>query len=139
MRSLAETENVRQRLTKQLEESRKFSIQNFAKELLDVADILEKANDSVSASDLASGSKTLLSLVDGLKLTELELQKVLKKNGVVKMGGEGEQFDPAIHEALFEVPGDTPGTVAVVSRCGYMIHDRTLRPARVGVVKAKSV
>jgi len=136
MRALAETENVRQRLSKQVEEARKFGIQNFAKELLEVADILEKANDSVSADDLTSDNKTLLSLVDGLKLTELELQKVLKKNGVMKMTGKGELFDPTIHEALFEVPGETPGMVAVVSRYGYMLHDRTLRPARVGVVKA---
>ena len=129
---------MRQRLSKQIDETRKFGIQNFAKELLEVADILEKANDSISAEELASENKTLLSLVDGLKLTELELQKVFKKNGVVKVTGKGNQFDPTIHEALFEVPGDNPGTVAIVSRFGYMLHDRTLRPARVGVVKAKS-
>ncbi len=138
MRALAETENVRQRLTKQVDEAKKFGIQNFAKELLDVADILEKANESISHKDMESENKTLLSLVDGLKLTELELQKVFKKNGVVKVDGKGDKFDPAIHEALFEVPGDKPGTVAVVSRFGYMLHDRTLRPARVGVVKAES-
>lgn len=136
MRALAETENVRQRSARQVEDIKLFGIHGFAKDLLDVADILEKANDSVSKEDLKSDNKPLVSLVEGLKLTEAELQKVFKKNGLTKFSGTGGKFDPAIHEALFEVSGDDPGTVAVVSRPGYMLHDRTLRPARVGVVKS---
>ncbi len=138
MRALAEAENVRQRSSKQVQEVKKFGIYGFAKDLLDVADILEKANESVSKEDLKTGSKPLIALVEGLKLTEAELQKVLKNNGVTKMDASGVKFDPSLHEALFEVGGDNPGTVAVVSRQGYMLHDRTLRPARVGVVKAKT-
>ena len=138
MRALAETENVRQRSIKQVQEVKKFGIQGFAKDLLEVADILEKANESLTEEDLKSGSKPLISLVEGLKLTEAELQKVLKNNGVTKIEAEGVKFDPSLHEALFEVVGDCPGTVAVVSRQGYLLHDRTLRPARVGVVKSKT-
>lgn len=115
-----------------------FGIQGFAKDLLDVADILEKANDSISAEDLASENKTLQVLIEGMKLTETELQKVFQRNGLKKVDGKGNQFDPTVHEALFEVPGDKPGTVAVVSRYGYLLHNRTLRPARVGVFKAKT-
>lgn len=110
MRALAETENVRQRLSKQVQEVKKFGIYGFAKDLLDVADILEKANESVSEADLKSGSKPLIALVDGLKLTEAELQKVLKNNGVTKVDAKGVKFDPVLHEALFEVGGDDPGT-----------------------------
>ena len=129
---------MRQRLSKQVEEAKMFGIQGFARELLDVADVLEKATDSISSEDLASKNKTLLALIEGLKLTEVELQKVFQKNGLKKVDGKGEQFDPSLHEALFEVPGDKPGTVAVVSRHGYLLHNRTLRPARVGVVKANT-
>ena len=129
---------MRHRLSKQVDEARMFGIQKFAKDLLDVADILEKANDSITAEDLASENKTLLVLIQGLKLTETELQKVFQRNGLEKMGGKGDQFDPTLHEAMFEVPGDKPGTVAEVSRCGYLLHNRTLRPVRVGVVKAKT-
>ena len=136
MRALAETENVRLRTSKQVQEVKKFGIHGFAKDLLDVADILEKANESVSTADLKSDNKLMVALVDGLKLTEAELHKVLKKNGVTRMDAEGAKFDPALHEALFEVGGDNPGTVAVVSRQGYLLHERTLRPAKVGVVKA---
>lgn len=137
MRSLAEMENIRNRLYKQVQETKKFGIQGFARELLEVADILEKANSSVSEDDLTSGNKPLVALVEGLKLTEAELLKVLKNNGVVRIE-VGDTFDPSLHEALFEVEGDKPGTVAVVSRQGYLLHDRTLRPARVGVVSSKA-
>lgn len=136
MRALAEAENVRQRMSKQVEEAKKFGIHGFAKDLLDVADILEKASDSVSDEDLMTGSKPFIALVEGLKLTEAELQKVFKKNGLTKFDGKGDEFDPSLHEALFEVAGENAGTVAVVSRRGYMLHGRTLRPARVGVVKS---
>ncbi len=138
MRALAEAENVRQRSSKQVQEVKKFGIQSFAKDLLDVADILEKANESVSEEDLKIGSKPLIALVEGLKMTEAELLKVLKNYGVTKITADGEKFDPSLHEALFEVGGDNPGSVAVVSRQGYTLHGRTLRPARVGVVKANS-
>lgn len=114
-----------------------FGIQGFAKDLLDVADILEKANSSITEKDLEIESKQFINLVEGLKLTEAELQKVFSKNGLKKIDGKGEKFDPTLHEAMFEVEGDNPGIVAVVSRYGYMLHDRTLRPARVGVVKLK--
>ncbi len=136
---MAETENVRQRLSKQVQDAKLFGIQGFAKDLLEVADVLENANNSISQEDLQSGSKPLLALMEGLKLTEAELQKVLKTNGLTRMNGKGDKFDPALHEALFEVPGEKPGTVAVVSRPGYLLYGRTLRPARVGVgVTAKT-
>ena len=138
LRSLAEAENLRVRMKKQVEEARIFGIQNFSKGVLDVADILDKAMKSVAESDLKPDTNPpLLSLFRGLKMTESELQKVLAKNGLEKVDPLGELFDPTFHEALFETAGEKPGTVGVVSRVGYVLHGRTIRPARVGVVKAK--
>lgn len=137
MRALAEMENVRQRMQKQIEEARLFGIHEFAKDIIEVADILEKATGSVSKKDLEDNSNlSLASLHEGLKLTEAQLQKVLMKNGLTKVDDVGNVFDPKIHEALFELPGEKPGTVAVISRVGYILNGRTLRAAKVGVVKA---
>ena len=137
LRTLAETENLRKRMGKQVEEAKLFGIQNFAEDILEVADILEKATESVPKEDLdKTTNPPLVSLYDGLKLTEAQLQKVLLKNGVTKIHTAGDVFDPKIHEALFEVHGNKPGTVAVVSRVGYLLNGRTIRAAKVGVVKA---
>lgn len=134
MRALAESENTRTRLTRQIEEAKKYGTQNFSKDILSVADILDKAIESIKTDDIEPNSP-LASLYNGLKLTEAELQKVLIKNGLKKIDAHGVDFDPNIHEALFEVPGDRHGTVTSVSSVGYMLHGRTIRPAKVGVVK----
>ena len=137
MRTLAETENLRKRMEKQVEEAKQFGIQSFAKDILEVADILEKATESVPKKDLDENTNIpLVSLYEGLKLTEAQLQKVFLKNGLTKIHTVGEVFDPKIHEALFEIPGKKPGTVAVVSRVGYLLNGRTIRAAKVGIVKA---
>lgn len=137
MRALAESENVRRRMEKQIEEAKLFGIQDFAKDILEVADILEKATESVPDKELKENTNVpLSSLYEGLKLTEAQLQKMLLKNGLTKIDAVGDPFDPNIHEALFELPGEKPGTVAVVSSVGYILNGRTLRAAQVGVVKA---
>lgn len=124
-------------MTKQIEEAKLYGIQGFSKELLEVADILEKATESVPKEELEEHvNPPLGSLYNGLKMTETELQKVFSRNGLEKIDGVGEVFDPNIHEALFEIPGEKHGTVAVVSRVGYMLHGRTIRAAKVGVVRA---
>ena len=139
MRALAEVENTRQRMTNQVHDARRFGIQNFSRDILDVADVLEKATDSVPESELKKGANpSLLSLFEGLKMTEEQLQKVFNKNGLKKIEALGEKFDPAFHEAVFQVPGDKPGTVAVVSKVGYLLNGRTIRPALVGVTKANT-
>ena len=118
-----------------MDEAKKYGIQDFSKDVVEVADILDKAIGSVKPDDLKDNTP-LENLFQGLKLTEAELHKVMSKNGLQRIDKEGVTFDPNIHEALFEVPGDKQGTVAVVSRVGYILHGRTIRPARVGVVKA---
>ena len=137
MRALAEVENTRQRMKKQVEDAKLFGIQGFSRDILDVADVLEKATESVPSSELQEGANpALASLFEGLKMTSDQLQKVFNKNGLKRIEPLGDRFDPSLHEALFEVPGDKPGTVAVVSKVGYLLNGRTIRPALVGVAKA---
>ena len=85
----------------------------------------------------AQADATLKTLIEGIELTERELHKVLSKNGVKKFSPEGEKFDPNLHEAMYEMPTqDLPsGHVAQVMQAGYMLGDRVLRPAMVGVSK----
>lgn len=133
-RSLAESENVRRRNQKMLEDSKQYSIQSFAKDLLEVADILEKAIESVPSEETKKNSH-LKTLFDGVVMTEVQLQTVFKKHGVTKVHPIKEKFDPNFHEALFQLPGEESGTVAVVQKTGYRLHDRPLRAALVGVVQ----
>lgn len=141
-RSIAETENVRQRMMKQVQEAKLFGIQGFCKDLLEVADVLGKATESVPSDLLSAGGNdtvadALRTLHEGLQLTETQLCVVFARHGLVKIDPAlGEKFDPNFHEALFQQPaaeGSSPGTVAIVSKVGYKLHERTLRPALVGV------
>jgi len=102
-RALAEIENVRRRLTKQAEETKIFGIQSICKDLLDVADVLGLATQSIPQGELAKNAH-LKSLFDGLVMTETQLRKVFERYGVSVVNPEGEPFDPNFHEALFEVP-----------------------------------
>ncbi|XP_019381890.1 PREDICTED: grpE protein homolog 1, mitochondrial [Gavialis gangeticus] len=136
-RALADTENLRQRSQKLVEEAKLYGIQGFCKDLLEVADILGKATESVPEEELRDENPHLKSLYEGLVMTEAQIQKVFKKHGLLKLNPVGAKFDPYEHEALFHAPveGKEPGTIALVSKVGYKLHGRTLRPALVGVVK----
>ncbi|XP_067412534.1 grpE protein homolog 1, mitochondrial [Emydura macquarii macquarii] len=136
-RALADTENLRQRSQKLVEEAKLYGIQSFCKDLLEVADILEKATESVPKEELKDENPHLKNLYDGLLLTEVQIQKVFKKHGLLKLNPVGAKFDPYEHEALYHAPmeGKEPGSIALVSKVGYKLHGRTLRPALVGVVK----
>ena len=111
-----------------------FGIQGFCKDLLEVADILSKATKSIQEQ---TGGCSEESLHEGLNLTESQLLKVFARHGLVQIyPAEDEKFDPNYHEALFQQPlsdGKVSGTVAVVSKVGYRLHNRPLRPALVGV------
>ncbi|XP_068611925.1 grpE protein homolog 1, mitochondrial [Brachionichthys hirsutus] len=137
-RALADTENLRTRSQKMVEDAKLYGIQGFCKDLLEVADILEKANESVPKEEVSSQNPHLKNLYDGLMMTEVQIQKVFAKHGLVKLNPDGQKFDPYEHEALFHAPveGKEPGSVAVVTKVGYKLHGRTLRPALVGVAKA---
>ncbi|XP_030287854.1 grpE protein homolog 1, mitochondrial [Sparus aurata] len=137
-RALADTENLRTRSQKMIEDAKIYGIQGFCKDLLEVADILEKATESVPKEEVTNKNPHLKNLYDGLVLTEVQIQKVFTKHGLVKLNPEGQKFDPYEHEALFHAPveGKEPGSVAIVTKVGYKLHGRTLRPALVGVAKA---
>ncbi|MBK8210233.1 MAG: nucleotide exchange factor GrpE [Rhodospirillales bacterium] len=136
LRALAETENVRRRAARDRQEAGQYAITAFARDLLSVADNLQRALASVDAAARAA-DPALAALTDGVAMTEKELLTVFERYGVKPIAADGQPFDPHVHEALYEVPNpEVPhGTVLQVAQTGYMLHDRTLRPARVGIAK----
>jgi molecular chaperone GrpE len=136
LRALAETENVRRRAARDRQEAAQYAITAFARDLLSVADNLQRALASVDAEACAS-DPALAALTEGVAMTEKELLTVMERHGVKPIPAEGQPFDPHVHEALYEIPNpDVPhGTVVQVAQTGYLLHDRTLRPARVGIAR----
>ena len=137
-RALAETENTRIRMRKQMEDAKIYAIQGFCKDLLDVADVFNTAIESVP-KEKVEGNSDFKNLFDGVIMTEQQLQAVFRRHGLVSLNPLGIKFNPNEHHALFEVEAEDkePGTVSVVTKIGYKLHDRTIRPAMVGVVKSK--
>jgi molecular chaperone GrpE len=136
LRAMAEAENVRKRSERQLGEAHKYGVANFARAVLTVADDLSRALMAVP-EDQRQGDGLLQTLLGGVEAVERELSKVMVDHNIERIDPVGEPFDPNFHEAMFEVPdSDYPGgTVAQVIQPGYRLHDRLLRPARVGVAK----
>lgn len=137
LRALAEGENLRRRARRDREEASKYAIAGFAREMLAVADNLRRALDAIPDQG-AEPDDARAGFVEGVRLTERELQSIMARQGIERIDPAGERFDHDWHEALFEVPtGDAPpGTVVQVIEAGYRLRDRLLRPARVGVAKA---
>jgi molecular chaperone GrpE len=135
LRALAETENVRRRGHREREDAAKYAVAGFAKELLSVADNLHRALGSLPAGD-AKDERTR-SLLEGVEATERELLAVFERNGIRRIDPAGERFDHNFHQAIFETerPGNSAGTIIEVLQPGYVLHDRLLRPAMVGVAK----
>ncbi|HEY1362256.1 MAG TPA: nucleotide exchange factor GrpE [Xanthobacteraceae bacterium] len=137
LRTLAEMENLRRRTEREIADSRTYGISTFARDILAVADNMERALGALDADLREKADATTKALLDGVELTERELVKVLEKHGVKKFDPLGEKFDPNLHQAMYEVPDPSrpAGTVAQVAQPGYMIGERVLRPALVGVAK----
>ncbi|SDU47619.1 nucleotide exchange factor GrpE [Stappia sp. ES.058] len=137
LRTMAEMENLRRRTEKEIRESRQYSVANFARDMLGVGDNLRRALEAISDDARASADEAMRVLIDGVELTEREMINQLEKHGVKKLDPEGERFDPNFHQAMFEVPNtEVPNnTVVQVVQAGYVIGDRVLRPAMVGVSK----
>jgi molecular chaperone GrpE len=116
---------------------RTLAVTSFARDILGVADNMRRALDAVSPEMRASVEAGVKALVDGVELTERELLKALEKNGVRQFTPHGEKFDPNVHQAMFEVPNPSvpAGSVVEVVAPGYMLGERVLRPAMVGVSK----
>jgi molecular chaperone GrpE len=138
LRTLAEMENLRRRTEREIAESRIYGVASFARDILAVADNMDRALQMLRAELKEKADAGVKALLDGVELTERELLKVLEKHGVRKFEPQPrEKFDPNLHQAMYEVPDPTlpPGTVAQVVQAGYMIGERMLRPALVAVAK----
>lgn len=137
LRSLAENENLIRRARKDREDASKYAAANFARDMLGVGDNLNRAMAAVP-SELRDGDDATKAFLEGVELTARELLSALERHGIQKLSPLGEKFDHDRHEALFEVPtaDAEPGTVVQVLEEGYIIHDRLLRAARVGIAKA---
>ena len=136
LRALAETENVRRRAERDLNDMRQYAVAKFAGDMLGVADNMERAIASIPAQ-VRESDGPVRALIEGVELTEKELLQALEKHGVKKLSPVGERFDPNFHEALFAVPDPSvpSGTVSKVLEAGYSIGSRALRPAKVGVTR----
>ena len=138
LRAVADSENIRKRSEREKEQTRKFGIANFAKDLLSIADNLGRALDAAPKNEDIKDD-AIKNFVIGIQMTEQELQKAFDNNNIRKIDPIGEKFDYNFHQAMFEVEetDQEPGVVVQVLQPGYAIDDRILRPAMVGVSKAK--
>ena len=136
LRTVAEMENMRRRTERDKADTAKYAISNFARDVLSVGDNIRRAIESVP-EDAAASDSALKSLLEGVEMTERELLHVLERHGIARLEPKGERFDPNQHQAMFEIENtEVPaGTVLEVMQAGYIIADRVLRPAMVGVSK----
>ncbi len=134
LRTLADMENLRNRSRREQEDALKYANTNFARDLLNVSDNLRRALDSVP-DGAEQENEALKVLKEGIEMTERELQTVFARHGISTIDPVGEKFDHNAHQAMCKVPGSgaAPGTVVQVMQIGYILKDRLLRPAMVGV------
>lgn len=137
LRTAAEMDNLRKRTEREVSDTRSYAIAGFARDMLVATDNLSRALMVIPAELRENADGTLKSLIEGIEMTEREMQRLLQKNGVTPIVAEGEKFDPHRHQAMFEVPDASvpEGTVVQVVQTGYAIGERVLRPAMVGVAK----
>jgi molecular chaperone GrpE len=132
----AETQNVRRRMEKEAQDAKAYAATGFARDVLSVSDNLTRALDAIPAE--MRESEAMKPLVTGLEATGRELESVFAKNGITRIASMGMPLDPNQHQAMVEIPSADvePGTIVAEMQAGYMIKDRLLRPALVGVAKA---
>ncbi|KKB13618.1 hypothetical protein VE25_01075 [Devosia geojensis] len=137
LRMAAEMENLRKRTEREITDTRAYAIAGFARDMLSATDSLSRALMVLPAEARANADDTTKSLIEGIEMTEREMQRLLAKHGVKPIEAEGQKFDPHKHQAMFEVPDPTrpEGTVVQVVQAGFAIGDRVLRPAMVGVAR----
>ena len=131
----AETQNVRRRLEKDVQDARNYGATSFARDILSVADNLARALEHVP-EELRDNEKAK-NFIAGIEATQREIDKVFAQNGITRIAAKGMPLDPNLHQAMMEMPSDEveAGTVVQEMQAGYMIKDRLLRPAMVGVAK----
>jgi molecular chaperone GrpE len=137
LRLAAEMDNLRRRTEREVKDAKVYSAASFARDMLSVSDNLRRAIDAIPTEARGSGDAGFLALVEGVEMTERAMLGTLERHGVKKIEPTGQKFDPNFHQAMFEVPNpEIPAnTVIQVVQDGYVIGDRVLRPAMVGVSK----
>ncbi len=137
LRAMADNENLRKRTEREVAAAKKYGPFSFVRDLLASLDNLEKAI-SLIPENKDEMDETLKNILIGVDMTGREFASVLERHGISKINPEGEKFDYNLHQAMFEVPTNEvePGTVVQVVQLGYLLHDRLIRPAMVGVSKS---
>lgn len=137
LRAFAEAENVRRRADREIADAKVYGIASFARDMLTVADDLSRALAAVDDETKAQAEGPVKALLEGIEITERGLAQALEKHKIRRIEPRGEKFDPNLHQAMFEVPDPSvpSGTVVQVVQAGYVIGERVLRPALVGVAR----
>ena len=130
--ALADMENLRQRLNRQIEETKQYAITGFCKDLLEVTDTFEMAMKHITPDSVGQTN------YDGISMIEQRILAIFKRHGLISLNPQGVKFNPNEHQAMFEIPDASkePGTVSEVCKVGWKLHDRIVRPAIVGVSKS---
>jgi len=137
LRAAAEIENLRRRAARDVNDARRYAVSKFAADMLQVEDNLRRAMESVDERAWGTEDPELKAMLEGVQMTARELERILERHEVKQIPAMGERFDPHRHQAMFEVPDESvpAGTVVQVAQNGYMIGERILRAALVGVSK----
>ena len=137
LRLAAELENTRRRAERDKSDALRYGVTGFARDMVSVGDNLTRALNAIEEADREGLSDNMVNLLEGVGATQRDLMAALQRNGVQPIAPEGEKFDPNFHEAIYEAPGtgQDSGTIIEVVEIGYMIGDRLLRAAKVGVAK----
>ena len=140
LRSLAEIENQRRRFEKEIKDAFEFGSFNFAKESLAILDNLDRAKIAIQNDEILKSNKDLDKFLNNLSIIEKDLISIFEKNRIIKIEAKGKKFDPNLHQAMTEIEDEKSdeGTVVQVIQSGYMMGERLLRPALVGVAKRKN-
>ena len=135
LRAIAELENFRKRAEKDQSDALKYGVSNFAKEIINISDNIERAQSSISEE--AKNNETIKPVIEGIDLIAQSVVTTFEKIGIKKIASLNEKFDHNLHQAMMEIEKDDlePGTIVQELIPGYMLHDRLLRPAMVGVSK----
>ena len=140
LRSLAETENQRRRFEKEIKDAFEFGSFNFARESLAILDNLERAKNAIKNDEILKSNKDLDKFLENITIIEKDLISIFERNKISKISSKGEKFDPNIHQAMTEIEDDKveAGIIVQEIQSGYMLGERLLRPALVGVAKKKN-
>ena len=140
LRSLAEIENQRRRFEKEIKDAFEFGSFNFAKESLAILDNLDRAKIAIQNDEILKSNKDLDKFLNNISIIEKDLISIFEKNRIIKIQAKGKKFDPNLHQAMTEIEDEKSdeGTVVQVIQSGYMMGERLLRPALVGVAKKKN-